>query len=330
MMRTPSAKSDRIRPGRWLRSCAAVSSIVLFGLTPFARSQNTPSGPPQPSTPVWSKHTCGPGAVLRLSSSAAIQGNLLLMEVRSARPLLRLTGEWQGNRIPFWREDGAGPKGMEGWRALLGIDLAQPAGEYRLVVTEEAGGAPLHCSMSLPVRAGKFVTESLTVAPNFVEPNAEQLARAEEETRRLRAIFAAVTPEKLWRGRFRIPLDGVKNGGNFGRRRVLNGQPGSPHSGVDFPAPEGTPVHAAQRGRVVLAEPLYFSGNTVVLDHGLGVYTFYGHLSEIAVKPGDVVEAGALLGQVGATGRVTGPHLHWGLTVNRARVNALQIVDRPL
>ena len=180
------------------------------------------------------------------------------------------------------------------------------------------------------MRAGKFVTESLAVAPNFVEPNPEQLARAEEETQRLRAIFAVVVPEKLWRGRFRIPLDGVKNGGNFGRRRVLNGQPGSPHSGVDFPAPEGTPVHAAQRGRVALAEPLYFSGNTVVLDHGLGVYTFYGHLSEIAVKPGDMVEAGALLGQVGATGRVTGPHLHWGLTVNRARVNALQIVDRPL
>jgi murein DD-endopeptidase MepM/ murein hydrolase activator NlpD len=253
------------------------------------------------------------------------------MELRSAQPLLRLTGEWQGNQIPFWREESAAPKGMEVWRALLGIDLAQPAGEYRLVVTEQAGsGAPAQCSISLPVRAGKFVTESLTVAPNFVEPNPEQLARAEEETRRLRAIFATVTPEKLWRGRFRIPLENVKSGGNFGRRRVLNGQPGSPHSGVDFPAPEGTPVHAAQRGRVVLAEPLYFSGNTVVLDHGLGLYTFYGHLSEIAVKPGDNVESGSLLGQVGATGRVTGPHLHWGLTVNRARVNALQIVDRPI
>jgi murein DD-endopeptidase MepM/ murein hydrolase activator NlpD len=87
-----------------------------------------------------------------------------------------------------------------------------------------------------------------------------------------------------------------------------------------------TPVHAAQRGRVVLAEELFFSGNTVVVDHGLGIYTFYGHLSEIAVKEGDTVEAGAALGKVGATGRVTGPHLHWGLTVERARVNPLQIV----
>lgn len=265
--------------------------------------------------------------MLWLSSPAPSQGSLLLVEVRSAQPLLRLSGEWQGNQIPFWREESAGPKGFEAWRALLGIDLEQPAGEYRLVVTEHAsGGAPAPCRVNLPVRAGKFVTERLEVAPNFVEPNPEQLVRAQEETQRLREIFAAVTPEKLWRGRFRIPLDGVKTGGNFGRRRVLNGRPGSPHGGVDFPAPAGTPVHAAQRGRVVLAEPLYFSGNTVILDHGLGVYTFYGHFSETAVKQGDMVEAGALLGRVGSTGRATGPHLHWGLTVNRARVNALQIV----
>ncbi len=85
-------------------------------------------------------------------------------------------------------------------------------------------------------------------------------------------------------------------------------------------------MHAAQRGRVVLSEELFFSGNTVVVDHGLGLYTFYGHLSSIAVKVNDAVESGALLGEVGATGRVTGPHLHWGLTVNRARVNPLGIV----
>jgi murein DD-endopeptidase MepM/ murein hydrolase activator NlpD len=95
---------------------------------------------------------------------------------------------------------------------------------------------------------------------------------------------------------------------------------------VDFPAPNGTPVHAAQSGRVVLAEELYFSGNTVIVDHGLGIYTFYGHFSETDVKLGDTVNAGTILGKVGATGRVTGPHLHWGLTVERARVNAVDIV----
>ena len=127
--------------------------------------------------------------------------------------------------------------------------------------------------------------------------------------------------------KFRIPLDGVTTGTNFGRRRILNGNPGSPHGGVDLPGTTGTPVHVAQRGKVVLAEELFFSGNTVVVDHGLGIYTFYGHLSEIDVKVGDALEAGAVLGKVGATGRVTGPHLHWGLTVERARVNPLQLVS---
>ena len=176
------------------------------------------------------------------------------------------------------------------------------------------------------MKAGKFATEHLKVAPNFVEPNPEQLAKAQEDSKHLRELYATITPEKLWQGRFRIPLDGVTTGGNFGKRRILNDKPSSPHTGVDMPALTGTPVHASQRGRVVLAEELYFSGNTVLIDHGLGIYTLYGHFSEIDVKPGDLVEAGAVIGKVGATGRVTGPHLHWGLTVDRARVNALSIV----
>jgi murein DD-endopeptidase MepM/ murein hydrolase activator NlpD len=178
-------------------------------------------------------------------------------------------------------------------------------------------------------RAGEkehFATENLTVKKQFVEPDPEQVARAEAETKRLREIFDRVTPERLWDGPFREPLDGVFKGTNFGRRRVLNGHPGSPHGGVDFPAPTGTPVHASQKGRVVLAEDLFFSGNTVVVDHGLGIYTLYCHFSETDAKVGDMVEAGTVLGKVGATGRVTGPHLHWGLTVERARVNALDIV----
>jgi murein DD-endopeptidase MepM/ murein hydrolase activator NlpD len=273
------------------------------------------------------KYDCGQGVELRLSSPQSSQGSLLVVEVRSAKPPAEIKGAWNEKEIPFWQEDAPGQKGLDVRRALLGVDLEQAAGEYKLTVSDKIGDAePATCSASVSVREGKFATERLAVAPNFVEPNPEQLARAEEERKRLREIFATVTPERLWHGPFRIPLDGVKTGGNFGRRRVLNGQPGSPHSGVDFPAPTGTPVHAAQRGRVVLAEPLYFSGNTVIVDHGLGVYTLYAHFSEIDAKPGDLVEAGALLGKVGATGRVTGPHLHWGLTVNRARVNALQLV----
>ena len=265
--------------------------------------------------------SCGEGAELRLSAPAANQGSLLLIELRSTKPLAEAKGEWGERSVPFWQESTS----LE--RALIGVDLEKEAGKYDLNVTgQTADGAKLTCSAVIEVDKGQFATERLHVEKEFVEPNPEQVKRANEERQRLREIFDHVTPERLWNGKFRVPLDGAGTGGNFGKRRILNGQPGSPHSGVDFPAVAGTPVHATQRGRVVLAEELFFSGNTVVVDHGLGIYTFYGHLSAIDVKAGDTVEAGQVLGKVGATGRVTGPHLHWGLTVERARVNPLDIV----
>jgi murein DD-endopeptidase MepM/ murein hydrolase activator NlpD len=266
---------------------------------------------------------CTPGTELHLSAPESSQGSLLLVEVRNAKPLTEVQGEWNARSVPFWQE--AGNSGGE--RGLLGVDLEQSPGKYELKVSgQTANGEKISCATSLEVRAGHFATERLHVEKEFVEPNPEQIKRANEERQRLRDIFDRVTPERLWNGKFRVPLEGVTTGGNFGKRRILNGQPGSPHGGVDFPATAGTPVHAAQRGRVVLAEELFFSGNTVVIDHGLGIYTFYGHLSEIDVKAGDHLESGQVLGKVGATGRVTGPHLHWGLTVERARVNPLQLV----
>src|SRR5256886_11484819 len=174
----------------------------------------------------------------------------------------------------------------------------------------------MSCSGTAAVRKGRFATEKLQVGEQFGERSPEQIKRADQERQKLRDIFGRVTPERLWDGKFRMPLDGVTTGSNFGRRRILNGNPGTPHGGGDLPGTTGTPVHAAQRGKVALAEELFFAGNTVVLDHGLGVYTFYGHLSEIDAKVGDTLEAGAALGKVGATGRVTGPHLHWGLTAD--------------
>jgi len=248
-------------------------------------------------------------------------------------PITSVRAKWDTQEISFWQSGvsaGASAKGQV-WRAFVPVDLEKPSGDFALTVQiQPAQGEPASCELTIHVAAGKFATESLKVAPQFVEPNPEQLARAKAEQQRLHEIYGTVTAEKLWRGKFRVPLTGVTSGANFGRRRVLNGQASSPHTGVDFPAPTGTPVHAAQAGHVVLAEPLYFAGNTVLIDHGLGVYTLYGHLSEISVKVGDQLTAGALLGKVGATGRVTGPHLHWGLVVDGARVNALQIVNFPL
>jgi murein DD-endopeptidase MepM/ murein hydrolase activator NlpD len=188
------------------------------------------------------------------------------------------------------------------------------------------GGEQVTCGARVSVKAGAFAIERLRVGRQFVEPSPKDLERAEKEQQRLKELFGRVTPERLWQGSFQIPVDGVRAVKNFGRRRILNGQPGTPHSGEDFPAGAGALVHAAQRGRVVLAEELFFSGNTVVLDHGLGLYTFYGHLESIAVAEGDVVETGSLLGKVGATGLATGPHLHWGVRLNGARISPLGLV----
>jgi murein DD-endopeptidase MepM/ murein hydrolase activator NlpD len=279
-----------------------------------------------------SVHDCGQGVTLRLSAPDATQGSLLLLELRSGGISLgEVKASWDNKEVPFWEQPKLDAKSPDAWRALLGVDLDLKPETYDLGISGKTQTAEeFTCAASIAVKEGKFATESLNVAPNFVEPNPEQAARAEAERQRLRAIFATITPERLWDGPFRYPLAGVTTGGNFGKRRILNGKAGSPHSGVDFPALAGTPVYAPQRGRVVLAEPLYFSGNTVVLDHGLGVYTLYAHFESIEVQPGDLVDTGALLGKVGATGRVTGPHLHWGVTVNRARANPLQLIALPL
>ena len=274
---------------------------------------------------------CAPGVTLKLSAPVSSQGSLLLLEVRSRKPLSEVTAEWNSKNVPFWQtanaQSDSKAAAIDLRQAILGVDLEKPPGTYPLLIhVQTSSGRPASCTMHIPIRAGKFATEKLQVGKEFVEPSPEQIQRANEERDKLRAIFDQVTPEKLWAGDFRVPLDGVTTGGNFGKRRILNGQPGSPHGGVDFPAVTGTPVHAAQQGKVALAQELFFSGNTVVVDHGLGIYTFYAHLSEIDVKPGDELQSGQVLGKVGATGRVTGPHLHWGLTVERARVNPLQLV----
>jgi len=277
------------------------------------------------TTPAPIHKPCGSGFTLQVNAGSAVQGSLLLVKVEGKKPLPEMKSEWDGKGIPLWHERGD----ATALHGLLGIDLElHPAPYEWKVMWTGADGTAQSCSVSLVVRAGKFATERLKVENQFVQPDPEQQKRAEADQKKMRAIYDTVTPEQLWSGKFRLPLKGVTTGGNFGRRRVLNGQPRSPHTGVDFPAMAGTAVYASQSGNVVLAEELYYAGNTVVIDHGYGIYTMYAHLSAIGVHAGDKVEAGAEVGKVGATGRVTGPHLHWGVTIQHARVNGLNLVQR--
>ena len=169
-----------------------------------------------------------------------------------------------------------------------------------------------------------FPTRRLTVATRFVDPSPEELDRIQRDAARLETLFRTVTvPDRI--ETFVAPLPGAP-GSNFGSRSVFNGEARAPHAGADFRGAAGTPIAAPGAGRVVLAEELFFTGQTVVIDHGLGLYSLLAHLSRIDVTPGQAVARGDVVGLLGATGRVTGPHLHWTVRLNGARVDPLRLV----
>jgi murein DD-endopeptidase MepM/ murein hydrolase activator NlpD len=219
----------------------------------------------------------------------------------------------------------AAPRGDGRFLALVGIDLDTPAGPQTLTVTARAGETLVARDEPIVVGDKSFPTRQLRVAPRFVNPPKSARARIDRERRQLGAIFRSMAPTPRWQGPFRRPIESTVISG-FGVRSVYNGEPRAPHGGADFSSPSGTPVAAPGGGRVVLAEPLYYTGDSVAVDHGLGLVSLFAHLSRIDVKVGDDVKAGDLIGLVGATGRVTGPHLHWTVRLNGARVDPLSVI----
>ncbi|HUR34500.1 MAG TPA: peptidoglycan DD-metalloendopeptidase family protein [Vicinamibacterales bacterium] len=207
------------------------------------------------------------------------------------------------------------------WRALVGIDLDRKPGTYPLTV-DTTGTRELHAHEALAVRPKRFRRRALTVAPDFVNPPPELLARITGDTEFLNMVYRHSTDSAAWLPGFTRPVPDRANS-SFGTRSVFNGQPRNPHAGTDFLSAAGTPVHAPAGGRVVAARDLFFTGNTVVIDHGWGVFSMLAHLSRLDVIEGTAVSEGDIVGLVGATGRVTGPHLHWALRIGAARVDPL-------
>lgn len=206
------------------------------------------------------------------------------------------------------------------WRALVGIDLEVHPGRYPVVATITAPAASV--TRDLTVTARRFRTRTLTVAPDYVNPPPDILTRITDDAALMAAAYAQVSPTPHWQHGFIRPVPDRTNS-SFGTRSVFNGEPRSPHAGTDFLSRAGTQVHAPAGGRIVVARDLFFTGHTVVIDHGLGVFSMLAHLSRLDVGEDDEVDGGAVVGLVGATGRVTGPHLHWALRVGPARVDAV-------
>jgi Peptidase family M23 len=265
-------------------------------------------------------------AVLSVEASPASprQGEIVSLLIRSDRPLaaLRVAGNGQG----LWLEpDRTGSL----FRGLAGIDLDAAQGDRVLRLEGvETGGRNFFFACTLKVKSGRFAVEPLRVDPKYVEPPPEALARIRAEQEEVARVWAAADERRRWSGPFQTPVEASARN-NFGARRVFNGERRSPHNGVDFAASAGTLVTAPGPGRVALADDLYLSGGTVILDHGGGLFTTYFHLSRINVKTGELVRTGQPVGAVGATGRATGPHLHWGARLNGARVNPIGLLRLP-
>ena len=218
-----------------------------------------------------------------------------------------LEGDWLGRTLQFFpARDG------QGWFALAGVDVSAPAGPSNLRILVTIAGRTRDLSRTVEVRESHYRSGTLSVAPQFVSPGPEALEIIHAEVKLKAQVFGSSSPEPLWAGDFKAPVIAEATD-SFGTRRTFNGKLASVHQGMDFRAGTGTPVHAANSGTVVLARKLYYEGNCVVIDHGLGLFTISMHFSRIDVHEGQHVARGELLGLSGATGRVTGPHLHWAV-----------------
>jgi murein DD-endopeptidase MepM/ murein hydrolase activator NlpD len=256
--------------------------------------------------------TIQPGAVVRLQVACTCKA--------SGQPAVARVFDREIPLVPI--RDGAA------WSGLIGIDVETAPGTYPVQVSAESGDAPpLTATYPLVVVTRHFPTRRLRVAPVYVEPPAAELERIAADTARLDALFKTTTGQSL-PGTFKVPVAAAPQP-TFGARSIFNGQPRSPHAGTDFRASTGTPIVAPAAGIVVLTDDLFFTGRTVAIDHGLGLISVLAHMSKISVHVGDTVRPGDTVGQVGATGRATGPHLHWSVRLNGARVDPMALIALP-
>jgi murein DD-endopeptidase MepM/ murein hydrolase activator NlpD len=256
-----------------------------------------------------------------LAVYAVSQGEVLRIGIDAEPGLIGGAAQFESSDLPLTRSG-------DDWTAIFGIDLEMTPGHREAKLSlRYADGSERTLAEDVHIVEREFPTTRLTVAERYVELAPEDQARAARESAEIAAIYDTVSPRRYWEEAFRSPLSGISGGRNFGHRRVFNDQPRAPHSGADLAASTGTSISSSNAGRVVLAKDLFFSGNAVFVDHGLGLYSVYLHLSRIDVEVGEVVAPGQIIGLVGATGRVTGPHLHWGVRILGARIDPFSLLD---
>jgi len=254
------------------------------------------------------------------------QGQIIVVKVPTDDATARVQGKFLGRSVSFFLETRLDePKGFVG---LLGIDLQDEPGTHELAVEMNTADQSRTLTYRVTIVKEKFHVEHLTLPKDKVDLDDKAMARWKAEQEQVKTALATDSQAKLWQPDFVEPVNGRRTG-IFGSVRIMNGQPRNPHNGEDISAPLGTDVLATNDGIVRLTVEHFFSGKGIFVDHGLGFYSMYFHLSEVLVKDGELVKAGRIVGKVGATGRATGPHLHWGVKLNGARVNPYALLDLP-
>lgn len=257
-------------------------------------------------------------SAITLTPAVVVAGSPELIHI-DAPPDATLEGEWLGHKLAFFHTH-------RGWYALAGVDVEAAIGASTLQIRETLrDGSSRDLSRGIDIRAAHYRTGTLSVAPKFVEPPPEEMAEIKAEIALKQRVFAESAPDPLWTGSFLAPVQAPPTD-SFGTRRTFNSELASVHKGMDFRAHTGTPVRASNSGVVILARKLYYEGNCVAIDHGLGLYTIAMHLSRIDVREGQHVNKGQLLGLSGATGRVTGPHLHWAVRWQSAYLDPAKLL----
>jgi len=260
---------------------------------------------------------------IALPDSVVPQGEIIRIVVLSDSPPDTVTGTFMKTALPFIRT------GDGNFYSLAGVDMESKPGTYILALSlHRSGKQPEQLRRKLIVRDGEFPTQRLTLPPEKVFPDSASMARIKRESALRNRKWSQWAPGALWKGRFISPLVGEMK--RFGHRRFINDASRSPHTGVDINAAEGTPVVAPAEGKVILTGEFFFTGNSVYIDHGLGMIGMFFHFSRIDVAEGDFVEQGQVIGAVGSTGRATGPHLHWGMRWRNSRINPSSLLQLEL
>ena len=275
--------------------------------------------------PLFAQSSSGVVSIEILKRDDISPGEVVILEIVTLPDVLAITGNCFDREIFFWKADSSR------FRGLIGLDRDAPSGSHLVHLTlESIDGRSTEVIEELVVEDRKFGLITLRIPRRAQAFTKEEIERIQHEKAETDSILSFSHPERLWTSSFEPPLDRLTITGDFGLARIINGRKRSSHGGLDLRGKSGTPVAASNDGVVVFCGEHFYSGRSVYIDHGLGVFSMYFHLSSILVKSGEKVSKDQVIGKVGSTGRSTAPHLHWAFIVNRARIDPISMISLPV